>query len=168
MDFVVLPPPYEKYSINRIGDIMNNKRKNILSKWINRHGYKYYTLRNSKLSVKRNLSQHRLLAIAFIENPDNLPCIDHIDRNRKNNDLNNLRWCSYQMNSINKDSKNPLGRGITYSVNKKRFHVNLFRNGKKKWIGVYDTHEEAKSAYRKAVEDWYEDNKTTKTTPVLE
>ena len=60
------------------------------------------------------------------------------------------------MNSINKDCKNPLGRGITRSRNKKKYCVNLWRDRKKKWIGVYDTIEEARSAYTKAVEDWYE------------
>ena len=166
MDFVPLPQPYEKYSINKNGEVMNNIKKNKLSIWINKQGYKYYTLRNSVLNKKRNLSMHRLLARAFIENPKNLPCVDHIDRNRKNNDLDNLRWCSYQMNAINKDSKNPLGRGITYSRNKKRFHVNLWRDRKKKWIGVYDCLEEAKKAYRNAVEEW-SSTSTTKTTPNL-
>ena len=58
------------------------------------------------------------------------------------------------MNSINTESKNPLGRGITRSKNGKRFHVNLWRDKKKKWIGAYDTQEQAKCAYKKAVEDW--------------
>ncbi len=51
MDFVPLPQPYEKYSINRIGEIMNKKSK-ILKMWINHSGYKYYTLRNSLLKKK--------------------------------------------------------------------------------------------------------------------
>ena len=165
MDFVPLPQPYEKYSINKSGEIMNNVKKNILKMWINKSGYKYYSLRNSVLKQKRNLSMHRLLGLSFIDNPNNYPCIDHIDRNRKNNNLSNLRWVSYQMNSINKENTNPLGRGITRSRNGKRFHVNLWRDRKKKWIGAYDTHEEAKCAYRKAVEDW-EEARDTENTPL--
>jgi len=156
MDFVPLPQPYEKYSINEQGEVINNHTKRKLSMWINQSGYKYYTLRNQEIKKKRNLSIHRLLGRVFINNPNDYPCIDHIDRNRKNNDLSNLRWVSYQMNSINKDCKNPLGRGITRSRNKKKYCVNLWRDRKKKWIGVYDTIEEARSAYTKAVEDWYE------------
>lgn len=42
---------------------------------------------------------HRLVAQAFIPNPDNLPEIDHIDGNSKNNSLDNLRWCTHKENS---------------------------------------------------------------------
>ena len=159
MDYFVLPYPYEKYSINELGEVINNKKQKKLAVWINKHGYKYFTLRNSKFNKKRNIAQHRLLGKIFIDNPKNLPCIDHIDRNKKNNDLDNLRWVSYQMNSLNKENKNPLGRGITKSKSGKKYCVNLFRDGVKKWIGSYDTHAEAKQAYTKAVEDWYESNK---------
>ena len=41
------------------------------------------------------------MAIQFIPNPNNLSQIDHIDRNRLNNNLSNLRWCDYEMNSRN-------------------------------------------------------------------
>ena len=46
---------------------------------------------------------HRLLALTFIPNPNNLPCVDHIDRNRCNNHLSNLRWVSHQENMDNKE-----------------------------------------------------------------
>jgi len=158
MDFKVLPHPYNKYSINKLGEVINNKTNKKLKVWINHGGYKNYTLRNEYLNQKRNLSVHRLLGITFINNPNSYPCIDHIDRNKKNNDLNNLRWVSYQMNSLNKDCNNPLGRGITLSRNGKKYNVNLFRKGEKKWIGVYDTLSEAKLNYTKSVEKWYELN----------
>tara|TARA_R110000764_G_scaffold46907_3_gene105089 strand:- start:288 stop:776 length:489 start_codon:yes stop_codon:yes gene_type:complete len=156
-----LQPPHEKYSINKNGDIINNISQHKMKEWINSYGYKTYTLRNSNENIlKNNLNTHRLLALTFIDNPHNYPCVDHIDRNKKNNSLDNLRWVSYQMNSINKDSNNPRGRGITLSRNKKRFHVNLWRSGKKKWVGAFDTIPEAKIAYTKAVEDWWDEFKS--------
>ena len=44
---------------------------------------------------------HRLVAEAFIPNPNNLPCIDHIDRNYLNNSVDNLRWCTQKENCNN-------------------------------------------------------------------
>ena len=45
---------------------------------------------------------HRLVAEAFIDNPDNLPVVDHIDHDRSNNNFFNLRWVSYSTNNFNK------------------------------------------------------------------
>lgn len=51
--------------------------------------------------TKKNYYRHRLVAEAFIPNPDNKPCVDHIDGNPNNNALDNLRWVTASENQNN-------------------------------------------------------------------
>lgn len=44
-------------------------------------------------------SIHRLVAEAFIPNPNNYPCINHKDENPSNNNIDNLEWCTYKYNA---------------------------------------------------------------------
>ena len=43
---------------------------------------------------------HRLVAITYIPNPDNLPLVNHKDENKQNNNINNLEWVTVQQNTI--------------------------------------------------------------------
>ena len=88
----------EDYEINIIYpyQIRNKSNKRIIKESHKPNGY----LR-CKLNQKDYL-KHRLIALQWILNPDNLPQIDHIDRNRTNNHIDNLRWTSNSENNKNK------------------------------------------------------------------
>lgn len=89
---------YEKlYLISNTGKVKSIKRNILL---------KFTTLWDGHLQVKlykdltsKSVSVHRLVAIHFIENPNNYPIINHIDENPQNNNMLNLEWCDYKYNT---------------------------------------------------------------------
>lgn len=92
---------YEDYLISNTGQVYSLKRRKYLSACVDNHGYLCVTLCKNNHASTKNI--HRLLAEAFILNPDNKPCVDHINRNRLDNRLENLRWVTYSENNTNKD-----------------------------------------------------------------
>lgn len=84
----------ENYSINEKGEIKNNITKKILSPSINKNSG-YYQIDLWKDNKSKKYTLHRLVANNFIPNLENKPTVDHIDGNRLNNDISNLRWATY-------------------------------------------------------------------------
>tara|TARA_R110000744_G_scaffold41339_2_gene93637 strand:- start:3435 stop:3899 length:465 start_codon:yes stop_codon:yes gene_type:complete len=89
---------YENYTISEDGIIMNQFGKEI-KPHINK--IRYCRLGLYKNGKCKKFLLHRLLALTFISNPDNLPEVDHIDRNRSNNNLENLHWVTHLQNLQN-------------------------------------------------------------------
>lgn len=86
------------YSINENGEVRNDKTGNLKTPFINKaNGYYSVDLYDHNKSQKVTI--HRLLAEAFIPNPENKPCVDHKDGNRQNNSLSNLRWATFSDNN---------------------------------------------------------------------
>lgn len=74
------------------------KKGKILTPKITRTGYCEVVLVGADGS-RHNKKVHRLVAEAFIPNPDKLPYINHIDENKQNNNVSNLEWCTPKYNS---------------------------------------------------------------------
>lgn len=79
-------------------------------------GYYYVTL--SKEGVYKKCLVHRLVASAFIENPNNFPHVDHIDTNITNNMVENLRWVTPSINMQNELTKEHVSKGLKGKINK--------------------------------------------------
>jgi len=148
MDNFVSIPDFPDYFINRKGDVLSKKwNKEIILEPAISNGYLMVCFRKDKKSYNKRV--HRLIAEIFIPNPNNYLCVDHINRDRKDNRLENLRWVTHAMNSQNQSITNISGyRNICYCKNK--WIVLIKRNKKVVCDRKFKTIEEAVS-YRNKV-----------------
>lgn len=84
----------------------------ILKQGIGSKGYTLVSLCDN--GKQKTVNVHRLVAEAFIPNPNNYPCINHKDENKTNNAVENLEWCTYQKNNVHgkRLMKSALKRGV--------------------------------------------------------
>lgn len=94
---------YANYQISNLGNVRKINKDYRCAKYkplkpkLEKNGYLRICL--SKNSLKNYYNIHRLVAEAFIPNPNNFPIINHKDENRSNNNVNNLEWCTYKYNN---------------------------------------------------------------------
>ncbi len=138
----------EDYEVSNLGNVRNNKTGKILKSHVGTTGY--YGLQLYLSTGRKMFKVHRLVAIAFLPNQEeNRTCVDHIDNNRLNNNLANLRWATHQENSRNMklNSKNLLGvKGVYFSKTKKKYISEIKIDGIKTYIGSFENLEDAKKA----------------------
>ena len=93
------------YEVSNLGRVKSLERYDKMGRLIkektlnprkHKKGYLYVGL--SKDGIQKKYSIHRLVAIAFIPNPNNLPQVNHKDENKENNCLDNLEWCTNEYN----------------------------------------------------------------------
>lgn len=137
---------FENYSISNFGNVRNDKTGRILKPGISSGYYNVVLCDDGKQLTKRI---HKLVADAFIPNPKNKNCIDHIDNNRLNNNINNLRYATSQENNMNKklSCKNTSGfKGISFNKQRNKWEAYIKIDGKSKNLGYFEKIEDAVNA----------------------
>ena len=137
MDDFVQIANFDGYFINKNGEILSKriyKEGRLMKPKMEKTGY--YRICLYKDNKQEYMLVHRLLALTFIPNPDNLPFVDHHDRIRKNNSLDNLSWVTRELNNQNRTRPKNNKLGYKHiSVDKRKgneyYRVRINRNGKK-------------------------------------
>jgi hypothetical protein len=147
---------YEKYMISDEGRVFSIKSHKFLKPCINTCGYYYVHL--CKDGIVKNLRIHRLVSQAFLDNNENKQFVDHINNNKLDNRLKNLRWCSYSENNrntiIRKNNTSGI-KGVHFHKQRNKYCVQITINNKSKHIGYYKTLEEATIARKKVANELF-------------
>ena len=85
------------YKVSNLGRVKSLCKNKLMCPRANKRGYYQINLYSDSKTRKMYLV-HRLVATAFIDNPDNLPIVNHKDENTSNNCVENLEWCSVSYN----------------------------------------------------------------------
>jgi hypothetical protein len=145
---------YRAYKVSTHGNVMRVagsrgcRADRLLKAAINSNGYHCVTLYDD--AGQHKMLVHRLVALAFIANPDSLKCVDHVDGNPQNNHVSNLRFCTHQMNMFN--IKSHVGsssgfKGVSWHKPSKKWLAHISVDGKAKHIGIFDDEADAARAY---------------------
>lgn len=148
---------YSDYEVSDKGRIKSFKfgKERILKQYKNKNGYLQIGLwKNGKM---KSHSVHRLVANAFIENPENKKCVDHVNGIKTDNKVKNLRFATYSENLYNtKSYKNSSSKykGVCWHKRNKKW-IARYRDadGKLIHIGYFESEIEAHQAYQKAVKE---------------
>ena len=134
---------FENYQISSLGQILSPSGKILKPRTKSKTKYLIVDIcKEGKTYTKRI---HQLVALTFIENPENKPTIDHINKNPTDNRVCNLRWATHSEQNINRSIQNKSGYKFIQQQGN-RYYCYVVKNQ----LESFDTLEEA-IAYRDKV-----------------
>ena len=139
---------FSNYHISNLGNVKNSKTNRILKLDI-KNGYYYVCLYNKNFK-KTKFYIHKLVAYHFLEKINDTDVIDHIDRNRLNNNYSNLRFVSLRDNLCNRNKQQnatSIYKGVYYNKKRKKYIATITTNYKINYIGAFLYERDAAIAY---------------------
>jgi hypothetical protein len=139
---------YDNYSVSSFGRVRNDTTGRILKACNNGHGYYIIGLTNNYGKKKAN-KVHRLIATAFIDNPNNKPFVDHFNNDKLNNNITNLRWVTNTENIQNSKLRidNACGiKGVYWYKQTNKWTAQIRIDKILIHLGYFDDIEDAKKA----------------------
>ena len=141
------------YEVSNMGNVRNVRRNKLLK--LTKTYYGYIQVNLYKNGIRTGLRVHRLVAQAFLPNPDNLPEVNHLDEDKTNNRVDNLEWCDRKYNnnygdrlkkSINTKIKNGYVNEENVGFSREEYMKKYYQEHKKE---LYEKNKERKKELRK-------------------
>lgn len=88
---------FPNYEVSNFGNVRNSSKNKLMTISIRKNGYCVVKL--SFNGISKECKVYRLVAKAFVDNPNNLPYVNHKDENKTNNHVSNLEWCDSLYNN---------------------------------------------------------------------
>ncbi len=142
---------FTNYEVSSVGRVRNSNTGRIRKLRTRRDGYLDVCL--SKNGMNKRFLVHRLVAEAFFENPAGKLTVDHIDSDKKNNCLSNLRFATHSENSMNKrmpTNTSSRYKGVRLNKRNNKWIASIKANGKAAFLGCFTDEREAAESYNKA------------------
>jgi hypothetical protein len=144
---------YKKYFVSNFGNVLNTKTNRTLKASTDSGGYLKVNL--CKNGITQNHKIHRLVANAFLPDPENedQQCIDHINRQKLDNHYLNLRWCNKSQNAQNQLKRTNTSsqyKGVYFNKPSNKWQAQITINGKTKHIGYFENEKDAARTYNES------------------
>ena len=147
---------FPNYEVSNFGRVRNIKTGKILKPYFDSVGYYQVSLYIDGILYKKYI--HKLVTEYFIANPYNKNYVDHINNNKLDNNVSNLRYCTQQENCMNRKigSNNTSNyKGISNDKKANRWLARININGKSKHLGRFDNIEDAVNCRVKKAKEVY-------------
>ena len=149
---------YLNYQVSWWGRVLNTKTGRILKNTFGSHGYLHVGL--SKNGKVKTHCIHVMVAQAWVHNPEEKRCVDHIDGDKVNNHFENLRYATHSENSRNQKIRTngtSAYKGVCYYKPTGKWKAAIRISGKERYLGYFTSEREAAEAYNAAALEHFKD-----------